>query len=143
MSEVLIIPTEFCAPQRSQSCAINRHNQQLFDDLGGAQHDRRGYRKTEGLGGLEVHGHLKFCRQLHREIARLRAAQNAIEVRGGATVALYLVGSVGEQTAVSDKLRPRINCRYVVSGRRHYDRRAMRRHEYTRQDDKAGSRLAP
>jgi hypothetical protein len=27
----------------------------------------------------KVHGHLKFCRKLHREITRLRAAQNAID----------------------------------------------------------------
>src|SRR6202043_1896720 len=32
---------------------------------------------------------------------------------------------------------------YVVSGRRQYDRRAMRGHEYIRYDDKAASRLAP
>src|SRR5215831_452256 len=50
--------------------AINRHNQLLFNDLGGAQQNRWGYGKTERLGGLEVQDHLKFCRELHREIAR-------------------------------------------------------------------------
>jgi hypothetical protein len=45
-----------------------------FDHLVGAQQDRWGYRKAERLGGLEVHGHLEFCRKLHREIARLLAA---------------------------------------------------------------------
>jgi hypothetical protein len=38
---------------------MNRHNQQLFDDLVGAQHYRWGHRKAERLGGLEVHGHLR------------------------------------------------------------------------------------
>src|SRR5262249_43180524 len=52
----------------SQLSAINRHNQQLFDDLGGAQQNRWGYRKAERLGGLEVHDHLEFRRELHREI---------------------------------------------------------------------------
>ena len=70
----------------SQLSAINRHNQQLFDDLGCTQHYRWGYGKTERLGGLEVQDHLKFCRKLHREIARLLAAQNAIDIGGGATV---------------------------------------------------------
>jgi hypothetical protein len=37
------------------------------------------------LGGLEVHDHLVFHRKLHREIARFRAAQNAIDIGGGAT----------------------------------------------------------
>ena len=45
-----------------------------------------GYRKTERLGGLEVKDHLKLGRELHREIARLFAAQDAIDIGGGATV---------------------------------------------------------
>src|SRR6516225_5286256 len=105
MSEMAPIPTEFCAPQRKSLSAINRHNRRLFDDLGGAQHNRSGYRKAERLGGLEVHGHLKLGRELYREIARLLAAQDAIDISGGATKEVYLVDSVGEQTAVSGKLR--------------------------------------
>ena len=58
---------------------------ELFDHLVGAQQDRRRYRKTERRGGLAVHDHLEFGRQLHREIARLLAAQNAIDIGGGAT----------------------------------------------------------
>ena len=44
----------------SQLSAINRHNQRLFDDLVGAQQNRRGYGKTERLGGLEVQHHLEL-----------------------------------------------------------------------------------
>ena len=51
----------------SQLSAINRRNAGLFDHLGGAQHDPWGYGKAKRLGGFEVHGHLKFCRELHRE----------------------------------------------------------------------------
>src|SRR5262249_45875152 len=54
----------------------------LFDDLVGAQDDRRWYRKPERRGSLAVHDHLEFCRELHREIARLLAAQYAIHVGG-------------------------------------------------------------
>jgi hypothetical protein len=99
--------------------------------------------KTERHGGLAVHDHLEFCRKLHREIARLFAAQDAIHIGGGATKVVYWVGSVGQQTAVSDKVRCVIDRRYVVSGRRRYDRRAMRGHKCIRRDDKAASRLAP
>ena len=67
--------------QRRKCSAINRYNRQLFDHLGGAQQNRWGYRKAERLGDLEVDGHLKFCRELHREIARLCAAQDAIRDR--------------------------------------------------------------
>jgi hypothetical protein len=61
----------------------------------------------------------------------------------GATPDVYLVGSVTEQTAISDKIRYVIDRRCVVSGRRRYDRHAMCDQESTRQDDKAASRLAP
>src|SRR6516162_5025354 len=137
MSEVPPIPTEICALQRKSSSAINRHNQQLFDLLVGAQHYRWRYRKAKRLGGLEVHGHLELGRKLHREIARLLAAQDAIHIGGGLTIVFYRVDSVGEQAAVSDSDRAPIDRRYVVSGRRRYDRRALRENECTRQDDKA------
>src|SRR6516165_7726337 len=143
MSETPPIPTAFCAMQRKSSSAINRHNQQLVDGFGGGRQDRRGYREAKRLGGLEVHGHLELGGQLHREIARLRAAQDAIDIDGGATNDVYQVDSVGEQTAFSDSLRCTVDRRYVVSGRRQYGRRAMHAHECTRQDDKAASRFAP
>ena len=59
------------------------------------------------------------------------------------TPGVYLVGSVREQAAASGKVRSEIDRRYVVPGRRRYDRRALRNLESTRQDDKAASRLAP
>ena len=66
--------------------AINRHNQHLFvDHLVSTQQDRGRHGKTERLGGLAVHGHLELGRKLHRKIARLCAAQNAIDIGGGAT----------------------------------------------------------
>jgi hypothetical protein len=79
------IVSDFAAPQRRKCSAINRHKQQLFDHLGGAQQNRWGYRKAERRGGLAVHGHLKLGRELHREIARLLAAQNAIDIGCSAT----------------------------------------------------------
>jgi len=103
MSEMAPIPTEFCAPQRKSLSAINRHNQQLFDHFGCAQHDGWGYRKAERLGGLDVDDHLELGRQLNGQVRRLRAAQDAIDISGGATVGVYQVGSVGEQTAVTVK----------------------------------------
>ena len=52
----LPIPIAGFRPQGrlSQLSAINRHNQRLFDDLVGAQQNRRGYGKTERRGGLAV-----------------------------------------------------------------------------------------
>ena len=64
-------------------------------------------------------------------------------IGGGAAPDIYKVGSVGEQAAVSDKLRLRIDRRYVVSGRRQYERRTMRDRECIRHDDKAAPGLTP
>jgi hypothetical protein len=50
----------------------------LLDHLIRAQYYRWGYGKAERFGGFAVHDHLELARQLHREIARPRAAQNAI-----------------------------------------------------------------
>ena len=47
-----------------------------------------------------------------------------------------------KQTAISGKERKVIDRRYVVSGRRQYDRRAMHGRECVRDDDKAASLLA-
>ena len=77
------------------------------------------------------------------KIARLLAAQNAIDIGGGTTIDVYPVGSVGEQAAVSGKVRDLIDRRYIVLGRRRYDLRAMRDHEPTCHGYKAASRLAP
>src|SRR6516165_1082901 len=66
----------------------------LFDHLIGAQHDRWGYGKAKRLGGLAVHDHLVFGRQLNRKITRLLAAQNAINISGGTTKGIFPVVSV-------------------------------------------------
>ena len=63
----------------------------MLDHLVGAQHYRWGYRKAERRGGLAVYDHLELGRELHQEITRLRAAQNAIHIGGGATKEVYPV----------------------------------------------------
>ena len=65
MSAMPAIVSDFCAVQQLGVSANNCHNQRLFDDLGGAQHNRWGYGKAERLGGLEVHDHLELGRKLN------------------------------------------------------------------------------
>jgi hypothetical protein len=80
---------------------------------------------------------------VHGKIARLLAAQDAIQIGGGATNDVYPVDSVGEQAAVSGEERWRVDRRNVASGRRQYDRRAMRERKSIRDENNAASRLAP
>src|SRR5262249_50406445 len=82
---------------------VCRHAPASINHLVRAQQNRWRYGKTRRRGGLAVYDHLELGRKLHREIARLLAAQDAIDVGGGPTKGVYLVGSVGEQTAVSGK----------------------------------------
>jgi hypothetical protein len=74
-----------------------------------------------------VNGHAGGCS------TRRTYVENAIDISGGAMKVVYLVDSVGKQSAVPDKVRYRIDRRYVVSGRR-----APRERERIRRDD--GSR---
>ena len=64
---------------------VNSARACLFDDLVSAQQYQWGYRKAKRLGGLAVHDHLELVRKLHRKIARLRTAQDAIHIGGGTT----------------------------------------------------------
>ena len=63
----------------------------LLDHLVGANQNRWRDRKTERLGGLGVDGHREFYRQLDRQVRQLGAAQNAIDIVGGAS---KLIGRV-------------------------------------------------
>src|SRR6516162_1440720 len=67
-----------------------------FDLLVAAQQNRWRHRKTERLGSPKVQDHLELGRELHRKIARLIAAQDAIDISGGAAKAVYHAVSVGE-----------------------------------------------
>jgi hypothetical protein len=80
----------------------------LFDHLVSKRERVRRNGKAECLGGLEVQDHLELGRKLNRQFAGLRAAQNAIHIGGSATPEVYPVGSVGEQTAVSDRGRGKL-----------------------------------
>jgi hypothetical protein len=77
------------ALQRADCFALRNF---LFDHLGGAKQNGLRYREAKRLGGLEIYGHLKFCRKLHRKIpsemstlrrmgARIRAAM--CQIRAG------------------------------------------------------------
>jgi hypothetical protein len=59
--------------------------------------------EAEGLGGLEVDNQFELGGELNRQLAHLCAAQNAIDIRGGARIQIEdCRGSIGDQSACSD-----------------------------------------
>src|SRR5437763_11808125 len=107
------------APATSALSPINRHLQSrlrclkgaheethapqqtitLFYHLVGAgEHDRR-HLEAERLGGLEVEHRLVFGRRLHRQVSRLLALEDAIDIAGRLPVSVDVVSPVGPPEA--------------------------------------------
>jgi len=63
----------------------------LFDQLVRAQQDRCRHIEAKRLGGRHIEHGLVFHRQLHRQIGRLLALKDAVDVGGGAASTAYLV----------------------------------------------------
>jgi hypothetical protein len=64
----------------------------LLDHLVGGGQQRFWYCKTERLGGFQVDHRLVFRRRLHRQVGRLLALEDAIDVAGGKPVLVEPVG---------------------------------------------------
>src|SRR5258708_1181978 len=69
---------------RSSSSAISAVS--LFDHLFGAGKQHLRHVEAEGLGGLEVDRKLELVRRLHRQVCRLLALEDAIDVAGRTAV---------------------------------------------------------
>jgi hypothetical protein len=61
-----------------------------------------GTSRPECLGGLEVDYQLVLGRCLHRQVGRLLALENAIDISCRAAELIDIIGAIGHQTAAGD-----------------------------------------
>ena len=88
---------------QKQTCAVHKPMSALcqkrtfrhsFDHLVGAgEHCRRNC-EIQCLGGLEIDHQLVFGRRLHREVGRLLALEDAIDIAGGTPGVVDQIGAV-------------------------------------------------
>src|SRR5215469_10390885 len=86
-------------------CAKSRHSAlrqrlALFDHLVGTRDQRLRHGESECLRGFEIDYQLILCRRLYRQIARLLAFEDAIDIASRAPEHVRAIRSVGNQAAI-------------------------------------------
>src|SRR5262249_57605822 len=88
---------------RNRSAAEQRYELACsLDHLVGAGEHARRQLKAERLCCLEVDDQLVLGGRLYRQIGRLLALENAIDVAGCAVLLVDLISSIGDQAATGD-----------------------------------------
>src|SRR5437588_771956 len=71
----------------------------LLDNLVGVEQERLGNGKAERLRRLEIHDQLELARELHRQVTRLGAFEDAVHIGGALAVEVGQINPVGNETA--------------------------------------------
>jgi hypothetical protein len=79
-------------------------------------------------------------RRLHRQISRLLAFEDAIDVSGGAVIFVHLIGTVGDQAARTGKIAEGIDRGQLVPDRQRGERPRMVRPKLARRHDQSAIR---
>ena len=95
------------------SSVMNSRRSHSITSSARASSDRRHF-EAERLGGLEVDHQFVLGRRLHRQVGRLLALEDAVDVAGRAPVLVDQIGPIGDQAAGgrrrSGRDRPRAVC---------------------------------
>ena len=95
--------------------AQQRVGGRLLDDLVGAREERVQDGEPERLGSLQVDDQFVFRRRLHREVGRLLALEDAVDIPGCSAELIDQIGRKGHQAAVGYEYRLLVNCGQFVS----------------------------
>src|SRR5260370_35442684 len=88
-----------------------------LDHLVGELLDVQWQIEVECFRGRQVHDQIKFGRLLDRDVARLRPAENLVDVVAGAPEQVSEAWSVGHQTSRFNVLPQKEDCRHSCSER--------------------------
>src|SRR5258706_11948750 len=75
-----------------------------FDQLVGASTQDTRYGQSERLGGIEVHDQLELGRLLDRQVRRIRALEDMIDIGRRAPIEVYPIGAVVQQPAARHRI---------------------------------------
>src|SRR6516225_2026511 len=123
---------------QSLSLPILKHDElaSSLDHLVGASKQRRRNLVTERLCGRKVYDEIELSRLLDRDISRLRAAQNLVDMVSGASIHVREVCSIGHQTSHFDPFPELVHRRQSRGQRQRIDAKAVGIHERVKSDIK-------